>query len=124
MTTTLDITYNTLTSNMDGSLIKPDNIMLYVTYAMELAELTYLKGSEQKQLVIDLIHRLVTNSQLSVDNKMICLDFIESGTLSQTIDIIVDATKGRLDINKPTSIIRRIVMCCLPFLNRHTRTVG
>lgn len=103
---------------MDGKLIKPENIMIYVKYAMEIAELTHLKGAEQKQLVIDLIRKIVKDSSLSVEHESICMDFIESGTLSQTIDIIVDATKGRLAVNKPTALIKRVLLCCLPFLNR------
>ena len=104
--------YNTFSQKMDGKLIKPENIMIYVKYAMEIAEITSLKGAEQKQLVIDIIRKIVKESSLSVENESICLDFIESGTLSQTIDIIVDATKGRLEINKPISLIKRIFFTC------------
>jgi len=119
--TTFEIAYNTFSQKMDGKLIKPENIMIYVKYAMEIAELTNLKGAEQKQLVIDIIRKIVKESQLSVEDESICLDFIDSGTLSQTIDIIVDATKGRLAINKPISLAKRILLCCLPFINRRTR---
>jgi hypothetical protein len=115
---TVEVVYNTFSQKMDGKLIKPENIMIYVKYAMELVELTNLKGAEQKQMVIDIIRKIVKESNLSVENESICLDFIESGTLSQTIDIIVDATKGRLSINKPASLIKRVLACCLPFLNR------
>jgi hypothetical protein len=115
--TTIEVVYNTFSQKMDGKLIKPENIMIYVKYAMELVELTNLKGAEQKQMVIDIIRKIVKESNLSVENESICLDFIESGTLSQTIDIIVDATKGRLAINKPASLIKRVLTCCLPFLN-------
>ena len=113
-----EVVYNSLSKNMNCSLIKPENMMLYVKYAMELAELTHLKGAEQKQLVIDLMHKIVTESELSAENESICLDFIESGTLSQTIDIIVDATKGRIAVNKPVALFKRILVCCLPFINR------
>ena len=117
---TFEVAYNTISTNMNGALIKPENIMIYVKYAMEIAELTKLKGAEQKQLVIDIIRKLVKESKLLVEHESICLDFIESGTLSQTIDLIVDATKGRIAINKPIALIKRIVTCCLPFINRRT----
>ena len=118
---TFQIAYNTFTQKMDKKQFKPENIMIYVKYAMEIAELTELKGADQKQLVIDIIRRIIKDTRLSTDNERICLDFIDSGTLSQTIDLIVDATKGRLAINKPISLIKRILVCCLPFLNRRTR---
>ena len=109
--------------SLDNLRNKPDFILIsnptYLhKYAMEIAELTNLKGAEQKQLVIDIIRKIVKESQISVENESICLDFIDSGTLSQTIDLIVDATKGRLAINKPISLAKRVLLCCLPFLNR------
>jgi hypothetical protein len=104
--------YNTFSINMDGTLIKPSNLMLYVKYAMELAELTTLKGAEQKHLVIQLITTIVNESELSPEYKTLCVDFIESGALSQTIDVIVDASKGRLAINKPVSLLKRILFTC------------
>lgn len=109
---TFEVAYNAFSQKIDGKLIKPENIMIYVKYAMEIAELTQLKGAEQKQLVIDIIRKIVKDSSLSPENERICLDFIDSGTLSQTIDIIVDATKGRLAINKPISLISRILFTC------------
>lgn len=115
---TFEIAYNTFCQKMDIKLIKPENIMIYVKYAMEIAELTKLKGAEQKQLVIDIIRKIVKESGLSVEHESICLDFIDSGTLSQTIDLIVDATKGRIAVNKPVSLLNRILTCCLPFINR------
>jgi hypothetical protein len=115
---TFEIAYNTFSQKMDGKLIKPENIMIYVKYAMEIAELTKLKGAEQKQLVIYIIRKIVKESGLSVEHESICLGFIESGTLSQTIDLIIDATKGRIAVNKPVSLLKRILICCLPFLNR------
>lgn len=112
--TTFEIAYNAFSQKMDANSIKPENIMIYVKYAMEIAELTNLKGAEQKQLVIDIIRKIVKDTE----NERLCMDFIDSGTLSQTIDIIVDATKGRLAINKPASLAKRVLVCCLPFLNR------
>jgi hypothetical protein len=111
--------YSSLSINMDGKLIKPDNLILYVKYAMELAELTQLKGAEQKHLVIGLITKLVNESDLSPEYKSPCIDFIESGALSQTIDIIVDATKGRLAINKPASLLRRVLLCWATCIRAH-----
>jgi hypothetical protein len=112
-----------VSQKMDGKVITLENIMIYVKCAMELAELRDLEGPEQKQLVIHTIRKLVRESNLSSENEMVCLDFIDSGTLSQTIDIIIDATKGRLNINKPEPLIKRILQCCLPFLNRTATNV-
>lgn len=109
--------YRLLTSKI-RSPMTPENMMIYVKLAMELTEITELKGAEQKQLVIDIIRKVVEDNA-NKDYKKLCEDFIDSGTLSQTIDIIVDATKGRLNINNNSkSLIKRIVVCCLPFLNR------
>lgn len=117
-TALFDSTYDALIAKLNPSQIKPENIMIYVKYAMEIVEGTPLKGIAQKQLVIDVIRKLIVTAKLSTVNESLCMDFIDSGALSQTIDLIVDASKGKLNINKPIVLIKRILTCCLAFLNR------
>lgn len=120
MSAEFEAAYNVLTSKLDISSITPENMMIYVKTAMEIVEMTHLKGAEQKHLVIEIMYKIIKEANLSAEYNSICMDFIDSGALSQTIDIIVDASKGRLDINKPMSIIKRIAMCCFPFIKRRT----
>lgn len=90
--------------------ITPDTIVLVVKYAMEVVELTNLKGVAQKEMTLRLTRKIVDDSPLDDEKKKICISLIENGTLSQTIDLVVDASKGRLQINKKTAV--RIGSCC------------
>ena len=96
--------------------ITPQTLILIMKYAMEIVELTQLKGSEQKEMALRLIRSVVAESQVNEERKKICLEIIDSGTLGQTIDLIVDATKGHVQINQ--KLIIETASKCAPFLCR------
>ena len=75
------------------------SIMVFMRYAMEIVEVTQLKGEEQKQMVLRLLERVVRDAPISDKKEALCLKLINGGTVGQTIDIVVDATRGNLDIN-------------------------
>ena len=79
-------------------------LMIAMRYAMELVELTELKGEEQKQLVIRILQQLVKDAPLSEKKEKLCLKLISSGIIGQTIDLIVDASKGNFKINVATEL--------------------
>ena len=80
------------------------NIIIVVKHAMEIVELTELKGQEQKNMAIKLIKTFTKD--LDDDIKIL----IDDEILSSTIDLIVDATKGKLKINLKKKLKR---FCCL-----------
>lgn len=86
--------------------INGKTIMIIVKYAMEIIELTELKGIEQKEIAIKLIKKLVED--LKIDENIIN-GIIDSGALSVTIDLIVDASKGNLNLNLNKKLKR---FCC------------
>ena len=100
-----------LTTRAEGMGITPQSLVLLSKYAMEIVEATSLKGSEQKEMVIRLVKKIVEDSPLEEAEKKLCADLIEKGTISQMIDLVVDATKGRLKINQE-EIIERGATCC------------
>lgn len=87
-----------------------DKFLLVVKYAMEIVELTELKGNEQKIMVINIIKKLVEESNMDNEKKSLCLLLINNGTVESTIDMIVDATKGKLNINMKRKIKK---YCCI-----------
>ena len=90
-------------------------LMVAMRYAMELVELTELKGEAQKQLVIRLLQRLVKDAPLSVKKEELCMKLINAGIVGQTIDLIIDATKGNLQVNNIVQTVTTAMMstrCC------------
>lgn len=109
---------NTVVSRLGGREVNPQNLMVIVKYAMEVVELTKLKGSEQRQMVVDVVKQVVVDAPISDEREKLCLDMIESGVLGQTIDLVVDASKGHLDINRVATLAEN---CCFSFLGSRRR---
>ena len=82
---------------------------------MELVEQTPLKGSEQKELALKLIKALIIDLTNGEDERVL-LELLNDGTIGNMIDLIVDATKGRLDINTAVQVTTGCLNRCLPYL--------
>lgn len=117
-TTTLQDVVKTVVSRLGGREVSPQTLMVVVKYAMEVVELTKLKGSEQRQMVVDVVKQVVVDAPISDERERLCLDMIESGVLGQTVDLVVDASKGHLDINRVASLAEN---CCFSFLGSRRR---
>lgn len=108
--------FNTLKSKLKGLKITSGTLINIVRYAMEIVELTKVKGTEQKRMVIELLRDLFDGDEndlpIPEEEKALCLQLINNGSVSETIDIIVDATKGRININQITKVTTK---CCFAF---------
>lgn len=101
--------------------VSPSTMMNIVGEAMELVEQTALKGIQQKELVNELILRLVTDAtQLSDEQREMCSELVNSGIINETIELIVSATKGKLNVNQLQEIGEQTASCCFAFL-KHNR---
>lgn len=95
--------------------IRPSTLHLILKYVMEEVEKTPIKGSEQKELTLKLISSLVVDLTENEDEKVL-LKLLEDGTISNMIDLIVDATKGRLEINTLTEVTSGCINSCIPYI--------
>ena len=94
------------------------SLMVAMRYAMEIVEVTKLKGEEQKQMVIRLLRCLVIDAPLSEKKEKLCLQLIDKGVISQSIDLVVDATKGNINVNSAVNMVSNAVVstnCCGAF---------
>ena len=105
-----DLCLGQLKERCDNIEINEENLMIIVKYSMEIIEVTELKGQEQKEMAIKLVKNMINNSKLTDKVRTILNDIIDSRTLSSTIDLIVDATKGNIDINLKKKLKR---FCCI-----------
>lgn len=99
-----------------GSLeITPQTVMSVVRYAMEVVEASELKGEEQKNMVLRLLKEAITVAPISDEKEALCLQMIEDGVVANTIDIIVAATHGELEVNTVVENVVEIATntgCC------------
>ena len=97
--------------------IRASTIHLIIKYVMETVEKTTIKGTEQKDLALRLIRALIVDLTDKEDEKVL-LKLLDDGTISNMIDLIVDATRGRLNINRVVTLSSKLISSCVPFLCR------
>ena len=100
--------------------IKPNTIHLVIKYIMELVEETPIKGVEQKEFALKVMRELFKDLTEGED-ELVLLKLLDDGSISNIIDLVVDATNGKLNVN---TVIETSVGClttCLPYLTRKSK---
>jgi len=97
--------------------ITASTIHLIIKYVMETVEKTPIKGTEQKDMALRLIRALIVDLTDNEDEKIL-LKLLDDGIISNMIDLIVDATRGRLNINRVVTLTSKLISSCVPFLCR------
>ena len=117
----LEITNNTLSflkEKLKGVDIRPSTVHLVLKYAMEYIEKTPIKGIKQKQITLNVLKALFVDLTDGEDERVL-LSLLEDGTISNLIDLIIDVSKGKLDINTLVDTAEVTYGCaksCLPYL--------
>ena len=75
-------------------------------------------GEEKKALALRVLLFIVKESGIDDEKKDLLRQFIEDGPLETTIDIIVDASKGKFELNRKTK--RKLFVC----MSQCLETVG
>ena len=98
--------------------IKSSTLHLIIKYVMELVEQTPLKGKEQKEIALKLIRALIIDITDAEDERVL-LQLLDDGTIGNMIDLIVEATKGDLNINTAVEVTTGCLNRCIPYLCAH-----
>lgn len=106
---------NSLKVKLSSITLRPNTIHLLVKYVMEEVENQPIKGSEQKDLALELIKNLIIDLSDKEDEETL-LKLLNDGTISNIIDIIIDATKGKLNINTSLTVATGCINTCIPYL--------
>lgn len=96
-------------NTLEGFELNAHNLIKILKITIEIVEVLEMPGKEKKSLVIDLLRKYVQESSINETEKNICLEMINNGTLSETIDLVIDASNGRLEIN---NVIDLGQSCC------------
>jgi len=111
MTSHLEFCLGHLRDKCKDIVVSNNSIVTIVKYAMEVVELTELKGEEQKTMVLNMVKTFIHEStNIDDEVKLMCLDIIDSGMISNMIDLVVDASNGNIDINLRKKIRK---FCCM-----------
>lgn len=104
--------HETLNEKLKDKDIDVGNVMLIVRYAMEIVETTQVKGEQQKDLAVKLIEKIVVDAPISDEKEKLLLDMLKEGVVASTIDLVVAASRGQLNINK----VKEVAMTCWEFI--------
>jgi hypothetical protein len=89
--------------------IKTSTMHLVIKYVIEAVEKFPTTGQASKDLALRIIKDLVDELPDSSEKEFI-LETLNNGLISDTIDLIISATKGDLDIN----VVQYVVFTCIP----------
>ena len=91
--------------------------MSLLVIGMETIESTQVKGSDQKEVVINALINVLKLDSIKVINQEQLISFLEND-IAHVIDIIVDASKGKININKVESLTTSLVKCIFSCLKK------
>lgn len=91
---------------------KPLLIKLLVR-GMEIIDTFDIKGDDKKNTIIDVLILLLETNGIDIPNKDLLITFLKEDA-SNFIDIIIDASKGKINVNK---IERGIINCLFKCLH-------
>lgn len=89
----------TFLERVRGMEISTDSIILILQYAMETMEATKLTGDAKKAHVIDMVRRLIVDAPMDNHTEAVLLEMVDDGIVSHIVDIIVSATRGKVNLN-------------------------
>lgn len=97
--------------------IKTTTLPEIIKEAMQIVEKTTIKGTKQREFVIKVLRKLFESLTDNEEEKLL-LQLIDNGTVSNMIDLIVDATKGKLDINVAVKTTSNLLLSCIPYITK------
>jgi hypothetical protein len=93
--------------------VSPETIMRLLRMAMIVVEKTNETGSKKKEFVLNLLTEVVmTNDMMSPEDKEEAFHLIRGGIVSDAIDFLIDASKGKFDVNKVEKIAEEVAKSC------------
>jgi len=93
--------------------ISPEMIMRLLRLAMIVVDKTNESGSKKKEFVINLLKEVVMkNNDISPEDKLQALNLIMGNIVSDSIDFLIDASKGKFDVNKVEKIAEEVAISC------------
>ena len=100
-------TFKQYTQTMDKS-----QMMKVLVRTMELIETTDIKGKEQRDVVIEILIKFLESDTITSPNKETLLSFLHNDA-SEVIDMIVDASKGNININAVSQKAGKRLLACI-----------
>lgn len=105
---TYDDISNELKKRLNNTDIRLNNLMNVLKAVMEVVELTKVDGTNKKKFALSLLEQIIDEANIDKEEENECKKMINNGTISNTIDLVILASKNKVKINKRKGVIKRI----------------
>jgi hypothetical protein len=104
--------HNDIKNAIKNRVFTADNFIVLVTLVMQfMGKFPNLSGQEKKLVAVSVIKRLVMEIPFPEGHKDM-IELIIDTSLSKTIDLIISAANGELDISKVVETVKSVFVCC------------
>lgn len=106
----MKIVFESVQDSMFEQLVELENkndLFKILRIVIECIELQNLKGKQQRKLAEDILFKLVKESKMDNTQQQLCISMIEYGVIGDSIDVIISATKGEINVNKAAETIAK-----------------
>jgi hypothetical protein len=100
--------------------IRSTSMPLIIKYVIEIFEGTPITGTEKKTMSLKLIRAIIVDLTEGEDEKILTL-LLDDGTISNLIELVIDATKGKLDVNVAVKIASGCFTNFIPYVVKKVR---
>jgi hypothetical protein len=107
-----------ITSEIGDKEVDKQLLMKLLVIGMETVEKTKVKGKDQKDIVKEALIQVIKLESIKVPQEEGLIKFLEND-LDDVIDLVVDASKGKLDINKAEKHAITLVQCLFSCLKKN-----
>lgn len=107
-----------ITNEIGDKEVNKQLLMKLLVIAMETVEKTKVKGKDQKNIVKETLIQIIKLESIKVPHQEDLIKFLEND-VDDVIDLVVDASKGKLDINKVEKHTISLVQCLFSCLKKN-----
>lgn len=114
----LNLLKEKITSEIGDKQVDKQLLMKLLVIGMETVEKTKVKGKDQKDIVKEALIQVIKLESVKVPHEEGLITFLEND-VDNVIDLVVDASKGKLDINKAEKHAITLVQCLFSCLKKN-----
>ena len=111
----VETSYRLVKARLADTIVGPSTLLTVLRHTMEVVEGSIASGNEHKELAIVLVKRLVCDAGMEGHDFALCVSLVDDGIIGSAIELVIDATKGRIAVN---TIRGSAGNCCIGFLTR------
>lgn len=113
----LNLIKENIISEIGDKVVDKQLLMKLLVIGMETIEKTKVKGKDQKDIVKEALIQVLKLEVIKVPQKEGLISFLEND-LDDVIDLVVDASKGKIDINKVEKNTISLIKCIFSCLKK------